>query len=82
MAFGATKSSWEGSLVAGVKNDRVCEPDVTDATEMLLNTLRSQAKDNAELVDARVAAGIALCVMESDMDVEDHELLINDWTDV
>ena len=48
----------------------------------VFNTLRSQAKGNVELAEAMVAVAIPLCLMESDMDVQDHEVLLNDWTDV
>ena len=79
-AVGAVRKQVEGLLVAGVKRD--IEPNFSDATEMLLHTLRSQAKENVELAEAMVAAGIPLCVMESDMEQGDQEVMLNDWVDV
>ena len=72
-------------MVAKGQVERENESDPSDATEMLLNTLRTQAKDNVVLADAMVAVGIPLCAMESGIDMSsvcDAEVFVNDWMDV
>ena len=56
-----------------------------DATELLLGALRRQAADDKQLAEAMMSAGLAINVMESDIDIA--ELLVSengqeDWVDV
>ena len=74
------------SMKKSVVESRKNEPNIVeDATELLLGALRRQAADDKQLAEAMMSAGLAINVMESDIDIA--ELLVSengqeDWVDV